>query len=204
MIDYVRGKLADKDPSIAIVEAHGIGYEISVPLSTSVQLPDVGKDVVLYTHFHVREDIQKLYGFLTKGDRELFRQLIGVSSIGPKTALSVLSKVSADDFARAVAMGEPSLLGKIPGVGAKTAERLMLELKGKFKLPDGASPASAVKSVGSKSAKAIKQSVEAYEALVSLGYVDKQVQKALDRVRESLNGAEATVEEWIRRALQVI
>ncbi|MCU0609567.1 MAG: Holliday junction branch migration protein RuvA [Chitinispirillaceae bacterium] len=200
MIDYVCGILTDISVTQITVEAHGIGYEISIPLSTFEKLPAQGAEVKILTHFHVREDIQKLYGFLTRAERDLFRQLIAVSSIGPKTALSVLSKVPVHELVQAVASGDPSRLVKVPGVGAKTAERLVLELRGKIDVD-----VSAVKP-GTRLKAAVKAGVgdEAAAALVSLGYSEKQVARAIERVKQSLDGQEAPVETWITRALQVI
>jgi Holliday junction DNA helicase RuvA len=205
MIGYVRGILTEKEPSLVTVEAGGVGYEINVPLSTGERLPAQGAEVKLYTHYHVREDAHKLFGFLTKAERELFRQLIGVSSIGPKTAVGILSKVSVEDLAKSIALGDPSRLTKIPGIGAKIAQRLIIELRGKVTAPSrGGTPAAS----GSSGAEApvSDTGAEAFEALISLGYNDKQVARAIERVRQTLTEEEVDipVEEWIKKALQVI
>lgn len=203
MIDYVRGSLAEKELTQVAVEAHGVGYEVQIPLSTYERLPAVGAEVKLYTHFHVREDTQKLFGFFSKDEREVFRQLIAVSSIGPKTAMSILSKVSVDDLVRSITLGDPTLLGKIPGVGVKTVERLIMELRGKLKVVPGT---ASVKegAVQTKTSRKIQVNEEAYSALISLGYSEKQVQTAIERVRQTMTDTEAPVEEWIKKALQVI
>ena len=202
MIDYVRGILTEKEPALATVEANGVGYEINVPLSTFERLPAQGAEVKLYTHFHVREDAQRLYGFLTKTERELFRQLIGVSSIGPKTAVGILSKVSVEDLAKCIALGDPSRLTKIPGIGAKIAQRLIMELRGKITAMR--SEPSAVPAATGKGIPVSDTGAEAFEALLSLGYNDKQVASAIERVRQTLTEEDVTVEEWIKKALQVI
>ncbi len=208
MIEYVRGILTEKEIAGATVEAQGVGYEINIPLSTYERLPALGTEVKLYTHYHIREDAHKLYGFLTKADRELFRQLIGVSSIGPKTALGILSKISSEELVKCVALGDPSRLTKIPGIGAKIAQRLIMELRGKLKLTAAGkqtasadrSPALLRQTDGSPN---IGQ--EAFEALLSLGYNEKQVAHAIERVRQTMGeGKDIPAEEWIKKALQVI
>jgi holliday junction DNA helicase RuvA len=207
MIDYVRGTLTEKEITTVAVEAHGVGYEVAVPLSTYGQLPAIGAEVKLFTHFHVREDVQKLYGFLTKAERELFRQLIGVSSIGPKTAIGILSKISVDELARCITLGDPSRLTKVPGIGAKTAERLIVELRGKLKVAKGGEVQAASEGPAGRKQQAgrsVDSGEEAFQALLSLGYNDKQVAKAVERVRQSIEGKELPVEEWIKKALQVI
>jgi Holliday junction DNA helicase RuvA len=203
MIEYVRGILTEKELSQVAVEAHGVGYEVLIPLSTYERLPAPGAEVKLYTHFHVREDTQKLFGFFSKDEREVFRQLIAVSSIGPKTAMSILSKVSVDDLIRSITLGDPSLLGKIPGVGVKTVERLIMELRGKLKVAPGAADTKE-KGASTPAGKKILVNQEAFSALVSLGYGEKQVQTAIERVRQTIADKDAPVEEWIKKALQVI
>jgi holliday junction DNA helicase RuvA len=204
MIDYVRGILTEKEPAVVTVEAHGVGYKIIIPLSTYERLPAQGAEVKLYTHYHVREDTQKLYGFLTKTERELFRQLIGVSSIGPKTAVGILSKISVDELAKCIALGDPSRLTKIPGIGAKIAQRLIMELRGKI-TATRSGPSAAAAAPGAEVTSA-DTGAEAFEALLSLGYNDKQVAKAIERVRQTITESEqdTPVEEWIKKALQVI
>ncbi|MBD3241215.1 MAG: Holliday junction branch migration protein RuvA [Chitinivibrionales bacterium] len=201
MIEYIKGTLAAKSSSAATIEAAGVGYGIEIPLSTFEALPDVGKDVKLLTHYHVREDAHKLFGFMTPGERELFRQLIGISQIGPKVALGVLSRVAVADLVDAVARGDTSRLTGVPGIGRKTAERLMVELRGKLK-GVGASVDAAPSSGGAQRAPAgVRQ--EAQEALMALGYNEAQVARALARVAEVIEQS-APVEDWIRKALQVM
>jgi holliday junction DNA helicase RuvA len=204
MIDYVRGILTEKEPAVVTIEAHGVGYGIIIPLSTFERLPASGAEVKLYTHYQVREDTQKLYGFLTKTERELFRQLIGVSSIGPKTAIGILSKISVDELAKCIALGDPTRLTKIPGIGAKIAQRLIMELRGKI-TATRSGPSAAVAAPGAAVISS-DTDAEAFEALLSLGYNDKQVAKAIERVRQTITESEQDiqVEEWIKKALQVI
>ena len=202
MIDFIHGTLSEKEAGSVTVEAHGVGYEIIVPLSTYERLGATGSEVKIHTYFYVREDTQKLYGFMTKQERELFRQLIGVSSIGPRTAIGVLSKMSVSELVRAVTLGDASAMTKIPGVGAKTAQRLVMELRGKLKVPGipehRAGEESAAAHVPAGAAE------EAFEALVALGYNDKQVARAVERVRQTGVVDNIGVEEWIKKALQVI
>lgn len=205
MIDYIRGTLSEKEPGYVTLEANGVGYEIVIPLSTLERLPAKGSEVKLHTHHHVREDTQKLYGFLTRQERELFRQLITVSSIGPKTAVGILSKMSVDELIRFVTLGDPSRLTKVPGIGAKTAQRLIMELRGKLKVigSDGASQKAEAASVQAPATHGARD--EAFEALISLGYNEKQVSRAIERVGQVMNDAKDNgVEDWIRKALQVI
>lgn len=206
MIEYIRGTLAEKEVTRVAVEAHGVGYAISIPLSTFEQLPDLGADVKLQIHYHVREDAHKLYGFFTKTEKDMFRLLIGITKIGPKVALSVLSGISISDLVQSINTSDPSRLEKIPGVGAKTAQRLVMELKGKVG-PSLSVSSHPQASSGSRNITISKGPVnvrdEAFEAMISLGYNDKQVSKALARVEQTV-AADALVEEWIRKALQVI
>eukprot|EP01034_Spumella_vulgaris_P036459 gene36459-44968_t len=132
MIGKLTGILSDKNPPEVVVDCHGVGYEVNVPMSTFYNLPATGEKVTLVTHFVVREDAQILYGFATLSEREAFRQLIKISGVGPRTALSVLSGMSVTDLSQAITTQEVGRLVKVPGIGKKTAERLLLELKGKL------------------------------------------------------------------------
>jgi Holliday junction DNA helicase RuvA len=202
MFEYIRGSLQEKNLGEAVVEAGGVGYALTVPLSTYDKLPQVGAEVKILVHHHVREDAEKLYGFLTRTERDLFRQIIGISNIGPKTAMSVLSGVSTDTLKECVASSDASRLKKIPGVGEKTAQRLVMELKGKIDFMKGTEEAPAVGAVDSRGSSHVSRA-EAFHAMISLGYAEKQVQTALTRVESGLGGS-APVEEWIKKALQVI
>jgi Holliday junction DNA helicase RuvA len=204
MFEYIRGKLTIKEISRLCVEAAGVGYEIQIPLSTFEKLPDIGTDVKILTHHYVREDVQKLFGFWDDQERDMFRLLIGITKIGPKVALSVLSGISVEDLVSCVTQADPSRLEKIPGVGAKTAQRMVLELKGKVSATSSKIPSrGSVKSGMSVSSQIGNVRDEAFAAMVALGYNDKQVEKAITRVGQTLE-KDAPVEEWIRKSLQVI
>lgn len=187
MIGRLSGTLLEKHPPQIVVDVNGVGYEVDVPMSTLYSLPATGERVTLLTHFAVREDAQQLYGFLSANERETFRQLIKISGVGPKLALSVLSGLSVQDLAQAVAMQEAGRLTKIPGVGKKTAERLLLELKGKLADEIGAGGAVVARGAGS----------DVLNALISLGYSEKEAALAV----KALPG-EVAVEEGIRLALK--
>ena len=164
----LNGTLADKNPPQVLVECNGVGYEVQVPMSTFYNLPGIGEKVSLLTHFVVREDAQVLYGFETMSEREAFRQLIKISGVGPRTALSVLSGMSVAELAQAVTLQESGRLVKVPGIGKKTAERLLLELKGKL----GAD-------LGTPASVADRGQVDILQALVALGYSDKEAALSL-------------------------
>lgn len=188
MIGRLSGILLDKNPLQLIVDCQGVGYEVSVPMSTFYQLPSIGEKVVLLTHFVVREDAQLLFGFGTAQERELFRELIKISGVGARTALALLSGMSVADLAQAVTLQESGRLTKIPGIGKKTAERLLLELKGKLG-PD----------LGSGGAVAQDSNSDILNALLALGYSDKEATLALKQVP-----AGSSVSDGIRHALKAL
>ncbi len=190
MIGSIRGRLLEKNPPQILVETNGVGYEIDVPMSTLYNLPDIGAEVFLYTHYVVREDAELLFGFSTKAERSLFRLLIRISGIGPKIALSILSGISASILAQAVSLAEPGLLTRIPGVGKKTAERIVLELKGKIDTVVG----SADSQTPTSGAKA-----DIISALVSLGYSEREALQAVKGL-----AADVTVNDGIREALKAL
>ena len=171
MIGKLTGTLIEKNPPEVLLDVHGVGYEVQVPMSTFYNLPGLGEKVSLLTHFIVREDAQLLYGFATPQERQTFRELIKVSGVGPRTALSVLSGMGADDLVQAVTLQEAGRLVKVPGIGKKTAERLLLELKGKLGDAIG----------GSGAAAQIKSDAQGdiLQALVALGYSDKEATASL-------------------------
>ena len=189
MIGRLTGTLSEKNPPQVLVDCHGVGYEVDVPMSTFYNLPGLGEKVSLLTHFVVREDAQILFGFGSPGEREAFRQLIKISGVGPRTALAVLSGMSVGDIAQAVTQQDASRLVKIPGIGKKTAERLLLELKGKI----GADLGQPVGHVVDDAQGDILQ------ALVALGYSDKEAQSALKSLPR-----EVGVSEGIKLALKAL
>jgi Holliday junction DNA helicase RuvA len=189
MIGRITGKLLAKQPPQIIVDVQGVGYEIDVPMSTLYQLPATGADVTLFTHLTVREDAHLLYGFATEQERTVFRQLLKISGVGARTALSVLSGLSVADLHAAVSQQDTGRLTKIPGIGKKTAERLLLELKDKLKVTVMSSPASGAFNAGS----------DIVNALSSLGYNDKEASWAVKQLP-----ADANVNDGIRQALKLL
>ena len=200
MYDYIRGTLTGRTTTSVTVEAGGVGYLLEIPLSTFEKLPDAGAPVKLLVHHHVRENVQKFYGFMTAAERDMFRELIGVSQIGPKVALSVLSGVPVVDLVNAIMTADAGRLRNIPGVGPKLVQRILMELKTRVK---GIEPESqpVPSAPGARPAASARR--EAYDAMLALGYADRQVVEALDRV-EKVVGADAPVEAWIRKALQAV
>ena len=169
MIGRLTGILAEKSPPQLLIDVNGVGYEVDVPMSSFYNLPGLGERVTLLTHFVVREDAQLLYGFLTHDERATFRLLVKISGVGPRTALSILSGLSVIELAQAVSLQESGRLVKVPGVGKKTAERLLLELKGK--LGDVISAPSMSVASGTQA--------DILQALLALGYSDREAAAAL-------------------------
>jgi Holliday junction DNA helicase RuvA len=190
MIGRLTGLLAEKSPPQVVLDVQGVGYEVDVPMSTFYNLPGLGERVTLLTHFVVREDAHLLYGFATAEERATFRELVKISGVGPRTALSILSGLSVADLAGAVARQEGGRLQKVPGIGKKTAERLLLELKGKLG-PDLGLPAGA--SVVNDAQADIVQ------ALMALGYSEKDAAAALKKLP-----ADVGVSEGIKLALKAL
>jgi Holliday junction DNA helicase RuvA len=190
MIGRIQGILVSVHPPRLLVDCQGVGYEIDVPMSTLYQLPETNQKITLLTHFQVREDAQQLFGFATETEREAFRQLIKISGVGSRTALAVLSGMSVNELAQAIAMQEAGRLTQVPGIGKKTAERLCLELKGKL-APD-------LGIVGDKP-QAIEASSEVLQALLALGYSEKEAHLALKQIPP-----ETTVSDGIRMGLKYL
>ena len=185
MIGRLSGTLTAKNPPQILVEVGGVGYEVDVPMSTFYALPSTGGSVTLFTHLVVREDAHVLYGFASAEERSVFRQLIRVSGIGPRTALAVLSGMSVADLAQSIALQDAGRLMKTPGIGRKTAERLLLELKGKL-----------AEAVGGPTT---ERGSDVVNALVALGYSDKEAQIAVKGLAPDMPLAEA-----IRAALKTL
>jgi len=189
MIGRIAGTLVEKNPPAVLVEAGGIGYEIDVPMSTFYNLPALGERVMLLTHLAVREDAHQLFGFLTAAERQAFRELIRISGVGSRTALAVLSGMSVGELAQAVTLQESGRLTRVPGIGKKTAERLLLELKGKL--------GAALEGVAGGAAPATGGSTDVLRALLALGYSEKEAAAAARQVP-----VEAGVSDGIRLALK--
>ncbi|GAB1394367.1 Holliday junction branch migration protein RuvA [Rhodocyclaceae bacterium] len=195
MIGRITGTLLEKYPPQILVDVGGVGYEIDVPMSTFYNLPNLGEKVALVTHLVVREDAHLLFGFLTEAERALFRQLLKISGIGARMALAVLSGLSVGELAQAVALQESGRLVKIPGIGKKTAERLLLELKGK--LPVGSGAGVKVGAGGTAAAAAPDALSDILNALLALGYSEREALSAVKALP-----ADSGVSEGIRQALK--
>jgi len=197
MITFLRGILQDNLSSQIAVDVNGVGYEVIVPLSTLERLGPAGKSVFLLTHLHIREQEHTLYGFMTPEERDLFRLLINrVSGVGPKVALSILGGMSVADFKTAVVHGDLALLGKVKGVGRKTAERIVLELKDKVGVAEAWKAAASLQ----KPSEEQRRQTDAVLALISLGYKQSEAAKAVTDCVTIL-GATATVEDLVRKSL---
>ena len=202
MIGRLRGTLAEKQPPHLILDVNGLGYELEVPMTTLYRLPSVGEPLTLHTHLVVREDAQLLYGFYGKRERDFFRELIRLNGVGPKLALALMSSLEVDELVRCVQSQDTSALTKVPGVGKKTAERLLVELKDRFKAwetvpamfalvpnqpggPDAPEPVATAEN-------------DAVSALISLGYKPQEASKAISAIKEK----GLSSEDMIRRALK--
>ena len=196
MIGRLRGILISKQPPALLVEVGGVGYEVEAPMSTIYDLPGIGKEVILLTHHAVKEDSVTLYGFLHEAERALFRNLLKVSGIGAKIALAVLSGVSTDHFARLVQAGDVVALTKIPGIGKKTAERIVVELRDRL---DGVSglPGTSMHAAGAP----LDAAGEASVALQQLGYKPAEVTRLVQKVAAEGDNAEAIIRKALRAAL---
>jgi holliday junction DNA helicase RuvA len=198
MYHSLNGKIAEKTPTAVILDVNGIGYEVRVSLSTFSSLPNLGETVKLFTHFLVREDAQLLYGFATEEEREAFRLLISISGIGPKLAITLLSGVTLPELKRAIQEKNIPVLTAISGIGQKTAERVIIELKdkiGRSEIPSG----KEIIHDASVSDQMVEDSVS---ALVSLGYTKQKAKEAIQKTLKAMLGKKPSVEEIIRAALK--
>lgn len=189
MIGRLTGLIAQKSPPQVLVDVNGVGYELDVPMSSFYNLPGLGERTTLLTHFVVREDAQQLFGFLTQDERSTFRQLVRISGVGPRTALAILSGLSVAELAAAVSQQESGRLVKVPGIGKKTAERLLLELKGKLG-PELGLPAAAP---------ATGAQADIVQALVALGYSEREAAAALKALPPDI-----AVSDGIKLALKAL
>ncbi len=192
MIVRLSGTLLGRQPPLLTIDVNGVGYELEAPLNVFDRLPGTGEPVVLLTHLVVREDAHVLYGFASEADRRLFRELLKVSGIGPRLALAILSGVSGDDFALMVAAGDAQALTRLPGIGKKTAERLILELRGR--LPEAEQGGAAAASGDAAG--------EARAALVALGYAPAEALKMLRAVADPQQPAEALIRAALKQKMQ--
>ncbi|RNE81426.1 Holliday junction branch migration protein RuvA [Vibrio cholerae] len=201
MIGRLRGTLIEKLPPQILIEIGGIGYEVQMPMSCIYELPNIGEEAIIYTHFVVREDAQLLYGFNTVNERALFREVIKANGVGPKMGLAILSGMTANQFVTCVEKEDISTLIKLPGVGKKTAERLVVEMKDRLKgwgAGDLFTPATDAAPVDSTPVIAQNAQEEAMSALLALGYKSPQASKAVSQVAK----AGMSSEELIREALK--
>ncbi|BBI91319.1 Holliday junction branch migration protein RuvA [Serratia symbiotica] len=204
MIGRLRGNILEKQPPLVLLEANGVGYEVYMPMTCFYQLPELGQEAIVFTHFVVREDAQLLYGFNDKQERALFRELIKVNGVGPKLALAILSGMSAQQFVSAVEHEEITTLIKLPGVGKKTAERLVVEMKDRFKGLNGdlftnssgsSLPATAVQTADNDT------EAEAVSALVALGYKPQEASRMVSKIAKSGADCETLIRDALRAAL---
>lgn len=187
MIGRIKGYLVEKTPPFILLDAQGVGYEIEVPMTTFFNLPEVGSEITLLTHLVVREDAHLLFGFATPTERQMFRQLIKINGIGAKVALSILSSIESNELANAIKTDDTNILIKIPGIGKKTAERLVLELKDKIKDLDV-----------TKSSKILVTNIDDIEnALISLGYSNRDAAIAIKSLPDNIS-----INDGIRQALK--
>jgi Holliday junction DNA helicase RuvA len=193
MIGFLRGKLLVKQPPVLLIDVNGVGYEVEAPMTTFYDLPETGSEIILHTHLVVREDAHTLFGFLHLSDRALFRSLIKISGVGPRMALAILSGMSADAFVRCIQDNNTAALTRVPGVGKKTAERLVIELRDNIGKAGVSGTEMATSSAGP--ANAVE---EAVSALIALGYKPPDA----SRMVRGIDSKDLGVEEIIRRALQ--
>lgn len=195
MIGSLRGRLASKQAPHIVIECAGVGYEVETPMSTFLELPAVGNDLFIHTHMLVREDAQLLYGFASEDERTLFRTVLKISGVGAKMGLAILSAMSEADFRRCVEYEDTAALVKIPGVGKKTAERLIIEMRDKFKTAPQVGDAPRVAAPASPK-------TEAVDALVSLGYKVNEVNKLIGNMDIADKSAEDIIRQALKQAVQ--
>ncbi|MFP1960675.1 Holliday junction branch migration protein RuvA [Lonsdalea quercina] len=205
MIGRLRGIILEKLPPQVLIEANGVGYEVHMPMTCFYELPELGQEAIIFTHFVVREDAQLLFGFNNKQERSLFRELIKVNGVGPKLALAILSGMSAQQFVGAVERQEIGALVKLPGVGKKTAERLVVEMKDRFKGLNGDmfNPASDLSLPPATDAAASSADIEAEaeSALVALGYKPQEASRMISKVAKPGADCETLIRDALRAVL---
>ena len=195
MFEFFKGKLFYSDTGTAVIDVGGVGYKLGISFNASLALPKVGEEVFLYAYYHVTENSQGLYGFISREEREVFLRLIDVGGIGPKVGLAALSGLTVEQIISAVENEEPSMFKGVSGIGPKTAERIILELKGKLaKIP---------RTVSSVPTSTKSQRSDAFAGLIALGYSENQVRNVLAKLDETLSG-DTPAHEWITAALREI
>jgi Holliday junction DNA helicase RuvA len=199
MIGLIRGIILEKQPPQLLLEVNNLGYEIDAPMSTFYRLPEIGEQVTLFTHFVVREDAHQLYGFYAKEERLLFRTLLKVNGVGPRLALTILSSINPDEFVQCVVNNDTASLVRIPGIGKKTAERLIIEMRDRLDDWQGGSVAGSPKSFAATERGARHQVVQdAVSALIALGYKPQEASRAVSKVDDGILNSQ----EIIRQALR--
>lgn len=198
MIGQLRGIILEKQPPQLLLDVQGVGYEIDAPMSTFYQLPETGQEVQLFTHFVVREDAHHLYGFYSRDERHLFRTLLKVNGIGPRLGLTILSSTTAEEFVRSVLNNDTASLVRVPGIGKKTAERLIIEMRDKLANWCQSTPAEGATLIKTENHARHQILQDAMSALVALGYKQQEASRLMSKIDD---GA-ASSEELIRRALR--
>lgn len=198
MIGQIQGTLLEKQPPQLLVSVNGLGYEIDAPMSTFYQLPDVGQSVRLFTHFVVREDAQLLYGFYTREERTLFRTLLKVNGVGPRLGLTILSSVSPEEFVRCVLDNDTASMVRLPGIGKKTAERLVIEMRDKLSDWHKTEMTAQPNAIRGEQGPRHQSLQDAIAALVALGYKPQEANRTVTKIDDG----QSTSEELIRRALR--
>ncbi|CAI0741367.1 MAG: Holliday junction branch migration protein RuvA [Serratia proteamaculans] len=203
MIGRLRGNILEKQPPLVLLEANGVGYEVHMPMTCFYELPELGQEAIVFTQFVVREDAQLLYGFNDKQERALFRELIKVNGVGPKLALAILSGMSAQQFVSAVEREEITTLVKLPGVGKKTAERLVVEMKDRFKGLNGDlfNNSSEITLPTAAQAAEMDAEAEAASALVALGYKPQEASRMVSKIAKPGADCETLIRDALRAAL---
>lgn len=204
MIGRLRGNILEKQPPLVLIEAHGVGYEVHMPMTCFYELPELNHEAVIFTHFVVREDAQLLFGFNNKQERALFRELIKTNGVGPKLALAILSGMSAQQFVTAVEKEEIAALIKLPGVGKKTAERLVVEMKDRFKGLHGdlfSGESAFTLTAPHAESESNDAEAEAVAALVSLGYKPQEASRMISKVGKPDADCETLIREALRAAI---
>ncbi len=199
MISSLRGIIIEKQAPLLVIEVNGVGYEVSAPMSTFYNLPDLNAEVKLLTHLSIRDDAHVLYGFLVASERELFRKLIRITGVGPKLALSILSSMELNTFIQCIHDNDITQLKQIPGVGKKTAERLVIEMRDYLKNSDSTSPI--VKPINTSITKDVNPIEDAISALIALGYKPNDANRWVNSVAEEGMTSEALIRQALKSAL---